>query len=290
MPITSDSTTRPSGLRFEHRKGIAYLTLDRPERGNALTGELLDDVARAWAEVRENPEIRVAIVTGSGPRHFCTGADVGARRFGGQAKRDNDGPFDQDIRISARHSHVWKPVICAVNGLASGAGLHFVVDADIVLAVESAAFMDTHVNVGQVGAIENIGLTRRLPLGSALRMTLMGKAYRMPAQRAYQLGLVDEVYPADELLPAAEEMARAMMENSPRAMSISQEALWKSLDLGYTQAVDFGWALLRTHWQHQDRSEGPAAFNEKRDPDWAPPSPGREWRLRESENADDQSP
>jgi E-phenylitaconyl-CoA hydratase len=277
--IESSSTTRPSGLRYERREGIAVITLDRPERGNALTGELLNDMARAWHDVREDPEIRVAIVTGTGERHFCTGADVGGGRFTGERPRDNDGPFDQDVRISARHNHVWKPVICAVNGLVAGAGLHFVVDADIVLAVEDAAFMDTHVNVGQVGAIENIGLTRRLPLGSALRMTLMGKAYRMPAPRAYQLGLVDEIVDRGQLLTEAESMAKAMMQNSPRAMALSQEALWKSLDLGYSQAVDFGWALLRTHWNHADVREGPAAFAERREPSWQPPHGGRDWRL-----------
>lgn len=288
MSIESSPDTKPSGLRFEQKEAIAYITLDRPERGNALTGELLDDVARAWAEVRDNPAIRVAIVTGSGPRHFCTGADVGGARFSGKQQRDNDGPFDQDVRHSPRHNHVWKPVICAVNGLASGAGLHFVVDADIVLAAHHAAFMDTHVNVGQVGAIENVGLTRRLPLGSALRMTLMGKAYRMPAERAYQLGLVDELYSPEELLPAAETMARAMTANSPRAMALSQEALWKSLDLGYSQAVDFGWALLRTHWNHPDAQEGPAAFVEKREPSWVPPTAGRDWRLADRDSTTEQ--
>ena len=84
--------------------------------------------------------------------------------------------------------------------MVAGAGLHFVVDADIIVAAEHAVFLDTHVNVGMVGAIENIGLAKRLPLGSALRMTLCGKKYRMPAQRAYELGLVDEVVPADKLL------------------------------------------------------------------------------------------
>jgi enoyl-CoA hydratase/carnithine racemase len=162
-------------------------------------------------------------------------------------------------------------VIACVNGLAVGAGLHFVVDADIVIASENAAFMDAHVNVGMVGAIENVGLAKRLPLGSALRMTLMGRHYRMPAARAYQLGLVDELVPTPaELLPAALAMARALLENSPQAMALSKQAIWGALERGYRDALEYAWALLRLHWSHPDFREGPRAFAEKRAPRWNP--------------------
>jgi enoyl-CoA hydratase/carnithine racemase len=86
---------------------------------------------------------------------------------------------------------VSKPVICAVNGLANGGGLHFIADSDIVIASQKAAFMDTHVSVGQVSGLESIGIARRAGLGAALLLGLAGKAYRMPAERAYQLGMVD---------------------------------------------------------------------------------------------------
>jgi enoyl-CoA hydratase/carnithine racemase len=156
-----------------------------------------------------------------------------------------------------------------VNGLVTGAGLHFVVDADIVLASENAAFMDSHVNVGMVGALENVGLAKRLPLGSALRMTLMGRHYRMPAKRAHELGLVDELVatPA-ELLPAALEMAAQLKQNSPQAMALSKQAVWGSLERGYRDALEQAWALLRLHWAHPDFEEGPRAFAEKRTPHW----------------------
>ena len=92
-------------------------------------------------------------------------------------------------------------------------------------------FLDTHVNVGMVGAIENIGLAKRLPLGSALRMTLCGKAYRMPAERAYQLGLVDELVPADELMATADEIAHQIAANSPAAVQLSMQAVWSSVEM-----------------------------------------------------------
>jgi enoyl-CoA hydratase/carnithine racemase len=175
------------------------------------------------------------------------------------------------VHWSPHQNHVWKPVICAVNGLCVGGGLHFVVDADIVIASQNAAFMDTHVSVGMVGALENIGLAKRLPLGSAMRMTLMGRHYRMPAERAYQLGLVDELVEAPPaVLPAAEEMAGLMLQNSPQAMSLSKQAVWNSLEEGYRDSLEFGWSLLRSHWSHPDFSEGPKAFGEKREPRWNP--------------------
>ena len=129
-----------------------------------------------------------------------------------------------EVHWSPRQNRVWKPTVTAVNGMVAGAGLHFVVDADIIVAAEHAVFLDTHVNVGMVGAIENIGLAKRLPLGSALRMTLCGKKFRMPAERAYQLGLVDEVVPADKLLETADEIAHQIAANSPAAVQLSMQA------------------------------------------------------------------
>jgi enoyl-CoA hydratase/carnithine racemase len=166
---------------------------------------------------------------------------------------------------------VWKPVICAVNGLCVGGGHHFVVDADIVIASRNAAFTDTHVNVGMVGALENIGLAKRLPLGTALRMTLLGRAYRLSAERAWQLGLVDELVdrPAD-LLACANDMAQSMLANSPQAMALSKQAVWGSLERGYGDALEQAWALLRLHWGHPDFQEGPRAFGEGREPRWNP--------------------
>ena len=151
-------------------------------------------------------------------------------------------------------------MLCAVNGLCVGGGLHFVVDADIVLASENAAFMDTHVNVGMVGALENIGLAKRLPLGAALRMTLLGRHYRMPARRAYELGLVDELVatPADLRAGARGDAARRSVRNSPQAMALSKQAVWGSLERGYGDALERGWALLRSHWTPSGLRRGPA--------------------------------
>lgn len=266
--MTVDLTAPLEGLKYERKDHIAYITIDRPERGNALHKTMVEPMKAIWAEVRTDPWIRCAIVTASGEKHFCTGADVGAVASRGGVSAGK-GPMSEEVHWSPRHNRVWKPVICAVNGTVASAGLHFVVDSDIIVASKTALFLDTHVNVGMVGALENIGLAKRLPLGSALRMTLCGKAYRMTAERAYQLGLVDELCEPADLMKTAEEIARQICANSPAAVSLSQQAVWSSVELGYRDSLEYGWALLRMHWDHPDFKEGPKAFVEKRDPVWA---------------------
>jgi enoyl-CoA hydratase/carnithine racemase len=254
-------------LLYERDGHIARITLNRPERGNALTAGMQARIRAVWDEVRENPEIRVAIITAAGERHFSTGADVGIVAESGRVSA-GDGPMSDEVFWSPRQNRVWKPVVVAVNGVANGGGLHLVVDSDIVVASTNATFMDTHVNVGMVGAIENIGLTKRLPMGTALRMTLQGKAFRLSAERAYQLGLVDELVEPAELLSTAEQIAQDIAKNSPHAVTLSKQALWSAQEMGYHHAMEYGWALLRMHWAHPDFAEGPRAFAERRDPEW----------------------
>jgi enoyl-CoA hydratase/carnithine racemase len=259
------------GVRFELSGQVAIITLDRVDRGNSLTPGMQRVFRAIWSRVRDDPAIRVAIVTAAGERHFSTGFDVSEAEAGDADEVFANRPLADAVFWSPYQNRVWKPVLCAVNGLCVGGGLHFVVDADIVLASENAAFMDAHVNVGMVGALENVGLAKRLPIGSALRMTLAGRHYRMPARRAYELGLVDElVATPGDLLPAAREIAEQLLQNSPQAMALSKQAIWGAHELGYRDALEQAWALLRLHWSHPDFREGPRAFAEKRAPRWNP--------------------
>ena len=259
------------GVRYEKRNHVARITLDRPQRGNALTPGMHAIFRALWTDVQSDPDVRVAIVGASGEKHFCTGFDVAESESEEAEEVFNNRPLGEAVFWSPRQNQVWKPVICVVGGLCVGGGLHFVVDADIVVAARQAAFMDTHVNVGMVGALENVGLAKRLPLGSALRMTLLGRHYRMPAERAYQLGLVDELAEdAAQAMEVAESMAAQMLENSPQAMALSKQAVWGATERGYTEALENAWALLRLHWGHPDFKEGPRAFGEGRPPEWNP--------------------
>ncbi len=268
---TIDLSEPLDGVVYEKQDQIAFITLNRPERGNSLAPHMQAIFKAIWEEVRDDLSIRAAVILSTGERHFCTGFDV-AEADGDEAEDVfNNRPLSEAVHWSPHQNRVWKPVICAVNGLCVGGGLHFVVDSDIVIASQNAAFVDTHVNVGMVGALENVGLAKRLPLGTALRMTLQGKSYRLKADRAYQLGLVDElVATPGDLRAAAEEIARAILENSPQAVSLSKQAVWGSLEQGYRDSLEHAWSLLRLHWSHPDFEEGPRAFGEKRAPNWNP--------------------
>lgn len=256
-------------LLYEVSDGIATITLNRPAEGNSLDRDLVRGVQAAWDDVKRNPEVRVAIITGAGDRHFCTGASVGGLQTSDEGAGLHNGTLREVVRTSSHQNEVWKPVICAVNGLVNAGGLHFVVDADIVVCSQTAAFMDTHVNVGQVGALENIGLARRMTLGSALLLTLVGRDYRMPAERAHQLGLVDLLEPSpEETRNRARALAASIVMNSPQAVTLSKQAIWSSLEQGYQRSLEYGWQLVKQQWSHPDFEEGPKAFGEQRAPVW----------------------
>src|SRR6185312_6593463 len=154
----------------------------------------------------------------------------------GAMRRHSRRTRDAELKISSWHCQVWKPVIAAVNGVCAGGGLHLVADADIVIAAESASFVDPHVSVGQAVAYEAITLLRKSPMEAITRMTLSGKGERISARRAYELGILSEVVPDDELRDAAARLATAIASNSPTAMRATKKALWRSLEVGLTQA------------------------------------------------------
>jgi enoyl-CoA hydratase/carnithine racemase len=262
---------RLDGIRYEritHARGVtAVMTLARPERANALTAAMRDGVVAIWNDVAADPTVRAVIVTGAGDRHFCTGVDVQNVAETGRTVA-GDGPVREAIGWSPHYVGVWKPVICALNGLVAGGGLHFVADADIIVAGEHVELMDTHTSVGMVGAVENVGLTHRLPLGSVLRMTLWGRSYRLSAARAHQLGLVDEVCARGEVLDVALRLAEEVARNSPEAVARSKQALWASLGRPREDAEEHAWGLARLQRHSADFVEGARAFAERREPDW----------------------
>ncbi|GAG09926.1 unnamed protein product, partial [marine sediment metagenome] len=135
---------------------------------------------------------------------------------------------------------------------------------------EEATFLDPHVSVGQVSALESVMLARRMPLGAVLRMVLAGRNERIDATRAYELGLVSEVVPRGRLRDAAVDLAQKFAAGSPAAIAASRQAVWDSFDRPLDDALQHGWDLLRAHWDHPDFQEGPRAFADKREPEWKP--------------------
>jgi enoyl-CoA hydratase/carnithine racemase len=152
----------------------------------------------------------------------------------------------------------------------AGGGLHLVADADIVIAAEQASFVDPHVSVGQAVAYEAITLLRKSPMEAITRMTLSGKGERISAQRAYELGIISEVVPSDELRAAAERLAAAVASNSPTAMRATKKALWRSLETGLTEARSEAAEEIWRLRNHPDHAEGARAWQEKRQARWQP--------------------
>ncbi|UXA20093.1 enoyl-CoA hydratase/isomerase family protein [Mycobacterium sp. SMC-4] len=255
-------------LIVEVADGVGWLTLDRPQAGNAFDAMMLDELERAWAELDADPDVRVIVNTATG-KSFCTGMDVVQVARDKEAMRKHSRRTrDAELKISSWHCDVWKPVIAAVNGVCAGGGLHLVADADIVIAADSASFVDPHVSVGQAVAYEAITLLRKSPMEAITRMALCGRGERISAQRAYELGIVSAVVADGDLRSAAATLATAVAANSPTAMRATKKALWRSLEVGLSaarrEAADEIWRLR----DHPDHSEGARAWRAKRTPQW----------------------
>lgn len=257
-------------LIVEKSHGIGWLILNRPEAGNAFDALMLDELEAAWADLDADPAVRVIVNTANG-KAFCTGMDVvQVARDKTAMRRHSRRTRDATLKISSWHCQVWKPVIAAVNGLCAGGGLHLVADADIVIAAESASFVDPHVSVGQAVAYEAITLLRKSPMEAIIRMALSGTGERISAQRAYELGILSEVVPADQLRNAAARLAGVVALNSPTAMRATKQALWRSLEVGLTQARGEAAEEIWRLRNHPDHAEGVRAFRDKRIPHWHP--------------------
>jgi enoyl-CoA hydratase/carnithine racemase len=249
---------------------VGWLVFDRAGRANAMDATMLAELEAAWRELDADPEVRVIVNTGNGDA-FQTGLDVGQLARDPEALREQSRRTKRaELRLTAWHNQVWKPVIAAVNGTCAGGGLHFVADADIVIAASDATFLDPHVSVGQVSAYEVIALARKSPMEAITRMALLGRHERVTAERAHQLGIVSEVVdPPGRLRERAQELGELVARNSPAAMAATKRALWGALELGLTDACRAGARELVAMWGHPDQTEGPAAWAERREPRWA---------------------
>jgi enoyl-CoA hydratase/carnithine racemase len=262
-------------LIVERRGPVGWLINNRPDQLNAMNSTMRDEFAVAWAELEADPEVRVIVHTGEG-RAFQTGVDVAEIASDGVGmERYRQSVEDFDLHFTAWHQGVTKPVITAVNGICAGGGFHWVADADICIAAADAQFFDPHVSIGQVVSLEAIGLMRKMPVEAVMRMALVGRHERMPATRAYELGMISQVVdPPERLRDEAQALGETVARNSPAAMAATKRALWRALELGLTDACRAGAADLVSLWGHPDQTEGPMAFAEKREPRWAPPAGG----------------
>lgn len=265
-------------IELEVRGRTACITLNRPDVLNAINDEMIAELAQVYAEVESAQDIWTVIITGAG-RALCVGADVNKAAdhdVENAAGIDTQGDpilssmrqWDAPQEATPPWLQMTKPIICAVNGIACGAGMDLVTTADITIASDRASLMDPHVSIGVTSGREAVRLARILPLPVAMRLVLMGKHERLDAQRAYELGVFTEVVPHETLMTRAWEIADVVNSNAPLAVRGSRMAVRKGLTLPIYEAE-----LLAENYRMKvaltrDAVEGPRAFLEKRAPHW----------------------
>jgi cyclohexanecarboxylate-CoA ligase len=217
-------------IEFGVADHVATITLNRPEQLNAFTRTMTEEMVDVWRIVRMTDDIHVAIVRANGERAFCTGIDIKGGKWWGD---DNIWTHeDPGTYLGPRSNKVWKPVICAINGMCAGGGQYFVNECDIVICSDDAVFFDPHANGGIVSAVEPIGMLQRgVPLGDVLRWALMGTEERITAHTALRLGLVSEVVPVGELRARSDDIAEQIAARNPIAVQGTVRAIWEATEM-----------------------------------------------------------
>jgi enoyl-CoA hydratase/carnithine racemase len=209
---------------------VTTVTINRPEAMNSFTTQMVEEFDHLWRWVAEENDVHCVVLRAAPGRAFSTGADVkqdGSSLFHGNIWTD----ADPGERLGPKNCRCWKPVVCAVHGMAAGGAFYWISECDIVIASEDATFFDPHVTYGLTAALEPILNTYRMPLGDVLRMTLLGNDERISASTALRLGLVTEVVTNDALWARADELARIIAAKPPAATQGSVRAIWESLDM-----------------------------------------------------------
>lgn len=250
-------------IDLEVKDGIATITINRPERHNAMDPEHYEALSDAWIRVRDDSDIRCAIVTGAGEKSFSSGADL--KTHIGREIQPHELWLTQRGQLLNRGLEVWKPVIAAVNGYCLGGGMTLLLATDIRIAVPHASFGLSEVKRGVIPA--NGGTQRllsQLPYPIAMSMLLAGTT--LDAAQAERWGLVNEVVPAPKLMETAMDYARQIAANAPLAVQAAKELAHRSRDMDLATGLRMEQLVNRLLQGTQDVAEGRAAFADKRAP------------------------
>ena len=251
-------------ISYQKKDRIAYVTIERPDRLNALHPPANAELFDAFSDFRDDPDVWIAIITGSGERAFSAGNDL--KYTAEHGRRDlttTRAPFGG---ITSNFT-CWKPIIAAVNGFALGGGFELALACDIIIAAD-------HAEVGlpepRVGLVAGAGGVHRLPRHVPLKiaMGMMLTARRIPIEEAYRLGLVNEVVPLADLMATAERWALEILEVAPLSARASKQMATSGLDWPLEIAMSRSYTEYQAAAASEDFVEGPKAFAEKRKPNW----------------------
>lgn len=251
--------TEPA-VRYEPRGAIAVLTLNVPQRRNALSEAIRTGVRDGLVRADEDPQIAIAVLTGAGDRAFCAGIDLKE-----MAQVGTGVPGSGFMPIARRTVPFSKVLIAAVNGAALGGGFLLAQMADLVVAAEHASFGMPEAKVGR-GAPWSAPLSRMIPQRVWLELCLTGEP--ISAKRAHEVGFVNRLTPSGEALPEALRMAERIAANAPLTVAASREMIRLSEEMGRSAAWDVADALFEPVYTSADAQEGPRAFTERRTPRW----------------------
>lgn len=273
-------------LLYEESDGVAIVTLNRPEVLNAFNEQMQRELRALWIGLKTNDDVRCVVLTGAGEKAFCTGIDRAEAMGDGSEPVDSskgghgkemigyDDPWNFDDPgdwLGPKANGLWKPVIAAVNGMACGGAFYMLGEVEFVIAADHATFFDPHVTFGMTAAYEPIHLLQKMPFQEIMRMSLLGSAERLSAQRALQVGLVSEVVPAADLLDTARWAARQIADSPMLATMGTVRALWTGLELSRKQALDLMYLYTNVGNDPDALAEGQRRFTSGQ---------RIEWRLR----------
>lgn len=229
-------------LEVDAAAHVATITLNRPDRLNAFNRTMCEEMQQAWRAIKLDDSVHAVVLRAAGDRAFSAGLDIKSSYGQPDGIWNHEDPGEL---LSPKWQKMWKPVVCAVQGLCTAGAFYFINESDVVICSADATFFDSHVSAGLVSALEPVGLMRRVGLGETLRIALLGNDERVSANTALRIGLVTEVVARDSLWSRAHEIAATIAAKPPTATQGTVRAIWESLDKPYRVAMEQGLIYTR---------------------------------------------
>lgn len=264
MGMMAEVVTEEAVLLREDKDGVTTLTLNRPKQYNALSEAMLGALQTELDSIAADESVRVVILAAKG-KAFCAGHDLKEMRATPK-KAYYNALFDQCSRMMMTINRLPQPVIAKVQGLATAAGCQLVATCDLAVAVDTARFATSGINVGLFCSTPAVAVSRNLSRKKALEILLTGQF--IDAQTALEQGLINRVTPAAELDTATQTLAEAIKAKSPVAVRTGKEMFYKQLDMGVEEAYHYASEVMACNMMAEDAGEGIDAFMEKRQPVW----------------------
>jgi enoyl-CoA hydratase len=252
-------------VKYEVAEGVATVTLNNPEKRNMLSGQMLVELVDAMKAARDAEEVRAVVLTGSGDKVFCAGADLGG--------------FAADVPLVQKHfatdlfleyfrlmPRLGKPTLCAANGHVLAGGMGLALSCDLLIAREGATFGTPEINVGAFPYMIMAIIYRNVPRKKVNEMMLLGE--RLSAEQAVEYGLANKVVPEAEFDAAVADWAGKLASKSPVLMRLGHDAMYRQQDMALDDALEYLRSQLSLTFSTEDIVEGVTAFFEKRDPQW----------------------